>query len=148
MILTRKNWQALCKKNLIWNHVNNSRDNCFASSRDVKADMIRKFYSEMVRQCKIFYIFIFYIYNSLSVIGCKVARKGDYIHMAFVFHKITSCTECAICEYCVNCEISWNSNLKNTNFMEKILILKDGGFILLWRRVKNLSNDLAFTYKL
>ena len=93
--------------------------------------MIRKFYSEMVRQCKIFYIFIFYIYNSLSVIGCKVARKGDYIHMAFVFHKITSCTECVTCGYCVNCEISWNLNLKNTNFMEKILILKDGGFILL-----------------
>ena len=104
MILTRKNWQALCKKNLIWNHVNNSRDNYFASSRDVKADMIRKFYSEMVRQCKIFYIFIFYIYNSFSVIGCKVARKGDYIHMAFVFHKITSCTECATCGYCVNCD--------------------------------------------
>ena len=47
-------------KILVWNHFNVWRENYIASSRDEKSNMIQKFYSDMVKQGKSIFIFIFY----------------------------------------------------------------------------------------
>ena len=62
------------QKNPIWNCFNILRDNYFASSRDDKVNMIKKFYSDMVRQGKKYFSLFFFI-DKCHLLFVKVVRN-------------------------------------------------------------------------
>ena len=68
----------------IWSHLNVSRENYFASSRDEKSNMIQKFYSDIMKQGKSIFYFLFFRVKIL-IIGQAVIHTQMFLRMAFFF---------------------------------------------------------------